>query len=177
MFFLALSNNHTDSYCIVDSMSLCPIGKVKVCKTFYTGSSPVRDSKKQNMSVFNFFKTEGTSKPVLKVNGVEVPITGEDVVISISGDLGLFQVKVDGNLRTVKGGSFSIQINGNVSGDVETSQGKIECGDVGGNVRTSQGSVSCKNVTGGVETSMGSVDCENVGGNVKTGMGNIKYKK
>jgi len=127
------------------------------------------------MGIFNFGRND-VRGATLKVNGVEIPVEGRDVVISISGDLGLFQVDIDGNLRTVKGGPFSIKVNGSVSGNVDTSQGKIECGDVGGNVKTTQGSIHCGNVTGDVETGMGNVDCGNVGGNVKTKMGNIKHK-
>ena len=110
--------------------------------------------------MFNsFFKTSSSNGIVLKINGVPVEVSGKSVSIEISGDLDVFEVEVDGNLKTSKSGPFSIKVNGNV-GDLEASQG----------------TVSCNNVTRDVKTSQGKVTCGNVGGNVETGMGSIKYR-
>lgn len=83
------------------------------------------------------------------------------------------KIYVNGNLREdLKSPSIEVKIEGNVA-SVRTDSGDVSItGDVS-TVNTTSGDVSCKDVKGGVLTMSGDVTCGNVGGNVSTMSGNI----
>lgn len=110
--------------------------------------------------MFNFLKRKNVDSVVLKVNGVPVDLSDNNILIEITGTVGRMDVRCVGSVKSLSSNSFTIQVNGDT-----------------GPVETSQGNITCKNVNGNAITSQGNITCENVGGSVKTGMGNIKYKK
>lgn len=73
--------------------------------------------------------------------------------------------------------TITINITGDVEGNVELSQGTINCGNVQGNVTTKQGNITSGDVQGDAINKMGNITCKNVGGNVDTKMGNVRYTK
>ena len=85
------------------------------------------------------------------------------------------KIYVNGNLREdLKSPSIEVKIEGNVT-SVRTNSGNVSItGDVS-TVNTASGDVSCKDVKGGVLTMSGDVTCGNVGGNVSTMSGNIYH--
>lgn len=85
------------------------------------------------------------------------------------------KIYVNGNLREdLKSPSIEVKIEGNVA-SVRTDSGDVSItGDVS-TVNTTSGDVSCKDVKGGVLTMSGDVTCGNVGGNVSTMSGNIYH--
>ena len=40
--------------------------------------------------------------------------------------------------------SGDVDVDGNVSGDIQTMSGDVDCGDVSGNIKTMSGDVKCK---------------------------------
>lgn len=68
--------------------------------------------------------------------------------IVIQGDIGKLEVKhcdsitVTGNVRKVHTQCGSINIKGDVDGDVHTNYGSITCGNVDGDIRTNMGNIS-----------------------------------
>lgn len=85
------------------------------------------------------------------------------------------KIYVNGNLREgLESPSIEVKIEGNVA-SVRTDSGDVSItGDVS-TVNTTSGDVSCKDVKGGVLTMSGDVTCGNVGGNVSTISGNIYH--
>ena len=79
------------------------------------------------------------------------------------------KIYVNGKLREdLKSPSIEVKIEGNVT-SVRTESGDVSI------VNTTSGDVSCKDVKGGVLTMSGDVTCGNVGGNVSTMSGNIYH--
>lgn len=77
------------------------------------------------------------------------------------------KIYVNGNLREgLESPSIEVKIEGNVA-SVRTGSGDVST------VNTTSGDVSCKDVKGGVLTMSGDVTCGNIGGNVSTMSGNI----
>lgn len=69
------------------------------------------------------------------------------VNITINGNVERLEVdvcetiKITGDCKRVHTHNGSIEIGGNVSGDVHTNMGSITCGDVSGDVHTNMGSI------------------------------------
>jgi len=66
-------------------------------------------------------------------------------------------ITVNGDAKKVKTGSGNVSVKGNVSGDIQTGSGDVECGDVGGDASTGSGDIRCGNVQGRVSTGSGDV--------------------
>lgn len=68
--------------------------------------------------------------------------------IHIEGDVDKLEIdhcetiSVNGNVRKIHTSYGSIEIKGDVDGDVHTNMGDIECGNVDGDVHTNMGSIS-----------------------------------
>lgn len=89
------------------------------------------------------------------VNGKEVNLdelankegSGNVYNIYIEGDIDKLEVDhcekvvVTGNVRKVHTQCGSIEVKGDVDGDVHTNMGDIECGNVDGDVHTNMGSI------------------------------------
>lgn len=81
------------------------------------------------------------------INGVDVTPDAKQISIVVDGDV--TELKVDncedlrivGNVGRVKTMSGDVDIEGNVTGDVETMSGDVRCLSVGGNVKTMSGKV------------------------------------
>ena len=85
------------------------------------------------------------------------------------------KIYVNGKLREdLKSPSIEVKIEGNVA-SVRTGIGDVSIiGDVS-TINTASGDVTCKNVKGSVLTMSGNVTCGNVDGNVSTMSGNIYH--
>lgn len=101
------------------------------------------------------------------IDGKSISIEDQKIInIKIDGDVDVLSVDVcesltvDGNVKMVKTMSGDIEINGEVSGSVESTSGDIDVtGDIHGDVKTVSGDVDCDNIDGDVDT---------VSGNIKT---------
>ena len=88
------------------------------------------------------------------MTGNKIFIDGEDA----TPDAKVITVKVEGNVDSIdidccdsftmtgdagkiKSTNGNIDISGNVSGDVETTNGNVSCGSVGGSVKTKNGNI------------------------------------
>lgn len=74
----------------------------------------------------------------------------KEINISINGDVEKIDVdacdriEVTGNVDYIKTMSGDIEVHGDVTGDVKTMSGDIDCGNVGGNASTMSGDVRRK---------------------------------
>lgn len=83
------------------------------------------------------------------------------------------KIYVNGNLREgLENPSIEVKIEGNVA-SVRTDSGDVSITGDASTVNTTSGDISCKDVKGGILTMSGDVTCGNVGGNVSTVSGNI----
>ena len=85
-------------------------------------------------------------KPIEDLDSIEEKV----INISINGDVEKIDVdacdriEVTGKVDYIKTMSGDIEVHGDVTGDVETMSGDIDCGNVGGNASTMSGDVRRK---------------------------------
>lgn len=106
----------------------------------------------------------------IEVNGVKY--TGNNVSVRNG------KVTIDGVVQADHSKEPRIMIY--VTGDCETVQSSdgdiIINGDVSGDVQSTNGDIEAENVTGKVTTTNGDVECWDVGGDVTTTNGDIRHK-
>lgn len=125
--------------------------------------------------MFEFFSkksfrvTKKNGRSIVIVDGKDVTPQTDDKVITII---------INGNPDSVNVDVCeSLTINGTTN-HVESQTGSINIkGDVNGNVESGTGDIKCGNVSGNVESSTGDINCENVSGKVESSTGDISYKK
>lgn len=85
------------------------------------------------------------------VNGQDVtPDDNEIINITINGNVdslqvdSCYKVSITGNASTVRTTSGDIDIQGNVSGGVQTVSGDVDCGNVSGSISTVSGNIKHK---------------------------------
>lgn len=105
-----------------------------VCSTVTKISGTINQSNINNES----------SISVTTVNGTVTCTTGETITV---GDI---TIKLTNCLAT-------IDVHGDVSGDIQTVNGEIKVGNVGGSVTTTNGDVKCGDVNGNVRTVNGDI--------------------
>lgn len=90
------------------------------------------------------------------ISNNRIIIDGVDITNNLP-DQKTFNIKITGNLETLKVDVCQkIQINGTV-GQVQTKSGDIDCGDVKGSITTMSGDVDCGTVSGSIQTMSGDV--------------------
>lgn len=115
------------------------------------GNNNIQCGRSLNMSM---------EKGRLCINGEKID---HDIKIVVNG--------VKGNLDATYG---SVEVNGNVGGNIKTASGEVSCGTVGGDVETASGDVMVKGDVGrGVTTMSGDVECGKVSGNIQTMSGDV----
>lgn len=90
----------------------------------------------------------------LQISGNKIIIDGKDVTpdskeinINVTADIQSIEVDccnsfiMKGNAGRIKSTNGNIEIDGNVSGDVETTNGNIRCGSISGSVKTKNGNI------------------------------------
>lgn len=88
------------------------------------------------------------------VSGNKIIIDGKDatpdskiITISVVGDLELLDVdccdsiSIKGNVGRCKSTNGNVDIEGAVTGDIETTNGNVRCGAVSGSVKTKNGNI------------------------------------
>ncbi|CAL9981956.1 hypothetical protein VPHD479_0246 [Vibrio phage D479] len=112
------------------------------------------------------FSVTSSSKTV--INGVvykgnNISIQGDKVVVdgvvqTPGLSVGPINVVVEGDCGQLDCAAGDVVVKGNVTGDVETGSGDVECLNVGGSVRTGSGDVKAKNIAGSVRTGSGDIN-------------------
>ena len=88
------------------------------------------------------------------VNDGEVIVDG----VSMSKGNVKIDIVINGNVdKVVLTEQGSVNVKGNVGGDVETQSGNISCGDVNGSAKTMSGNISCKSIHGNAKTMSGNI--------------------
>lgn len=103
----------------------------------------------------------------ININGVtitsgrSITITNNRVIIDgkdVTPDAKDIRIEVQGNVGAIEADACSvISVTGDVTGDVSTQSGNVQCGNVGGNVKTMSGNVRCDAVAGNVKTMSGDI--------------------
>jgi hypothetical protein len=81
------------------------------------------------------------------IDGVDMTPDSKEINIEVIGNVDLLEidtcskVKITGDAKTVKSHNGNIDIGGNISGDVSTHNGNINCANVGGSVTTRNGNI------------------------------------
>lgn len=87
------------------------------------------------------------------VNGVEIrnlkDVAEKEVHIVVDGDVSSLEVdccetvEIHGNAGRVDTQSGDVRVSGDVSGNIDTMSGNVECGNVRGGIDTMSGNVKC----------------------------------
>lgn len=81
------------------------------------------------------------------IDGVDVTPDSKIINISVDGSIDIMNVdvcsKIDvvGKVGTIKTASGDVDVDGDVTGSIQTMSGDVKCGDIGGNVSTMSGDV------------------------------------
>ena len=103
----------------------------------------------------------------ININGVvisggrNITITNGRVVIDgkdMTPDTKDIRIEVQGNVGAISADvCTSLSVVGDVTGDVSTQSGDVQCGNIGGDVKTMSGDVKCGEVAGNVKTMSGDI--------------------
>lgn len=128
-----------------------------------------------NMIIINGKKFFGSN---VSINNNSVVIDGKEIVDGEIYSEPKINIMIDGNVQNLEvDACLSIKVNGNVN-KLSTMSGRVEVtGEVSGDVSSTSGDIDCGEVKGSVQTVSGDVSCGAVGGSVKTVSGDIKNKK
>ena len=116
--------------------------------------SEIYTSKKTSVTIDgkSYFSTNGSIRIVndkVYIDGKEVDNESTQKEINIT---------IEGNTKDIDiGVCNSINIKGNVQGDLEVGTGDVECFDVGGDVDVMNGDIHCNNVSGDIDIMNGDV--------------------
>lgn len=106
-----------------------------------------------NNKVISSFNMSGNNSSIVVsngkiiINGTDVTPDAKEIYVVVTGDVTNLEigacndVKITGNVGSVKSGSGNINIDGPVTGDVKAGSGNIHCGNVGGSVKTGSGNI------------------------------------
>ena len=136
----------------------------------------VQEAKSRNaIHVVATREREGMGKITINgktYTGNKIRLSGNTVFIddraidNEEDDRRIVKVIVEGDLASLKTESASVEVRGDVYGNVDAG-GSVQCDNVTGAVRAS-GSVQCDRVGADVNAG-GSVQCDDIGGNVRAG--------
>jgi hypothetical protein len=74
-------------------------------------------------------------------------VQSKNISIVVEGDINEIKadvvdtITVHGSAKTIKTTNGDVEIGGDVSGDIDTTNGNIKCGNVGGSVKTLNGNI------------------------------------
>jgi hypothetical protein len=91
--------------------------------------------------------TISINKNKIFIDGVEIINNDKEINITIDGNIDKVSVdscntfKINGKANTVKTMSGDVIIDGDISGDVNTMSGDVECKSISGNVKTMSGDI------------------------------------
>ena len=104
-----------------------------------------------NTIVINGVTYQGNN---VAINNGEVIIDG----VSMSKGNVKIDIVINGNVeKVVLAEQGSVNVEGNVGGDIETQSGNISCGDVNGSAKTMSGNISAKSISGSAKTMSGNI--------------------
>lgn len=81
------------------------------------------------------------------IDGNDVTPESKTINISVVGDITTLSVSscdkitVKGNVDSISTQNGDVEIAGNVTGDVKTMSGDVDCGDIGGSIKTMSGDI------------------------------------
>lgn len=86
----------------------------------------------------------------------------KEVIITVTGDIGNLQagrcrLEVGGSVGNVSVSQGAVVVEGDVKGEVNLSQGDLECTDIFADVRIDMGNVKASTIHGSVKTKMGNI--------------------